>query len=60
MCHFKRGGYLFVPDEFEFWQGNDIRLHDRIRFRRPAENEDLSNENIILGEDGWLIERLAP
>ena len=40
------GGYLLVPDEFEFWQHRDDRLHDRIRFRRDG--------------DAWLRERLAP
>lgn len=57
------GGYLLVPEEFEFWQGNDIRLHDRLRFRRPRENENLENaekEGKIIGENGWIIERLAP
>ena len=55
-----RGGYLVIPEEFEFWQGNDIRLHDRLRFRKPQENEDLTNEAITVGENGWIIERLAP
>jgi pyridoxamine-phosphate oxidase len=41
------GGYRVVPAMFEFWQGRDSRLHDRLRYRRC--------------EDGtWLIERLAP
>ncbi len=40
------GGYLLVPDSWEFWQGRRSRLHDRVRFRL---------------EDGrWLKERLAP
>lgn len=39
-------GYRVVPDIFEFWQGRQNRLHDRIRFRR-------------LGES-WIRERLAP
>lgn len=56
----KRGGYLLVPSEIEFWQGNDIRLHDRLRFRKPLENETLNTEHFVQGENGWIIERLAP
>ncbi len=40
------GGYLVVPDEIEFWQGQVGRLHDRFRYSREA--------------DGWRLERLAP
>ena len=41
------GGIRVVPNEFEFWQGRQNRLHDRFRYRpRP--------------EGGWAIERLAP
>jgi pyridoxamine 5'-phosphate oxidase len=54
------GGYLVIPDEIEFWRGNDIRLHDRLRFRRPREGEDLSSLAIVVGENGWIIERLSP
>lgn len=55
------GGYLLEPDEIEFWQGNDIRLHDRLRFRKPKENEVIDESSgIVKGEDGWIIERLAP
>ena len=41
------GGYRVAPREFEFWQGRPSRLHDRIRYRKSA-------------DDGWIIERLAP
>jgi len=41
------GGYRLTPNEIEFWQGRDNRLHDRLRYR--------------LQEDGtWVIERLGP
>jgi pyridoxamine 5'-phosphate oxidase len=40
------GGYRVVPAMFEFWQGRDSRLHDRLRYCRA--------------DGAWLIERLAP
>lgn len=40
------GGYRLTPDEVEFWQGREGRLHDRIRYR--------------LDGDVWVRERLAP
>lgn len=40
-------GYRITPSVFEFWQGRENRMHDRIRYR--------------LDESGlWVIERLAP
>lgn len=40
------GGYALEPEEMEFWQGRDNRMHDRFRYTREG--------------DGWRIERLAP
>src|SRR5690606_28896033 len=40
------GGYLIVPDRFEFWQGRPDRLHDRLLYSRA--------------ESGWEIKRLCP
>lgn len=40
------GGYLIVPNYFEFWQGRDCRLHDRLAYR--------------LEEGEWICERLSP
>jgi pyridoxine/pyridoxamine 5'-phosphate oxidase len=43
------GGYLLVPLQIEFWQGQVSRLHDRFRYSRE-----------LPGEREWRIERLAP
>lgn len=40
------GGYILIPDYFEFWQGRSSRLHDRIIYVQE-------------GAD-WKIKRLAP
>lgn len=40
------GGYILVPTLFEFWQGRENRLHDRIQY--------------LYEEGNWRIERLAP
>ncbi len=43
------GGYRLIPEEFEFWQSRENRLHDRFRYARdPATPE------------AWRIDRLAP
>ena len=39
-------GYRLVPDYFEFWQGQDNRLHDRIVYT-PVES-------------GWEMKRISP
>lgn len=40
------GGYKIIPDRFEFWQGRQNRLHDRIQFSKE--------------ESTWIKERLSP
>jgi pyridoxamine 5'-phosphate oxidase len=41
------GGFCLKPDVFEFWQGREGRLHDRIEYRK-------------IKEGSWKIQRLAP
>ncbi len=40
------GGYKIVPQYFEFWQGRNNRMHDRI--------------NYLLESNQWKLSRLAP
>ena len=40
------GGYVIAPTRFEFWQGRDNRLHDRIEYRQTAK--------------AWEVRRLQP
>lgn len=40
------GGYLVTPVKFEFWQGRESRLHDRIVYAKNGNR--------------WTIKRLAP
>ncbi len=40
------GGFRLIPNEFEFWQGRESRLHDRICYRKK--------------NDEWEIVRLSP
>ena len=40
------GGFIINPIEYEFWQGGENRLHDRIRYS--------------LSENLWNIDRLSP
>ena len=42
---------MFVPEEFEFWEGGVNGLDDRVRFRKPAADEKV-------GEQEWIKERL--
>lgn len=40
------GGFILAPTLYEFWQGRQSRLHDRVQYRRQ--------------DEAWVIERLAP
>ena len=40
------GGFEVIPEQIEFWQGRDNRLHDRIQYYRQ--------------QDQWAHRRLAP
>jgi pyridoxamine 5'-phosphate oxidase len=40
------GGFLVRPIKFEFWQGRESRMHDRILYEKE--------------EAAWVISRLAP
>ena len=41
------GGYVIIPNYFEFWQGRPARLHDRITYKKDANSK-------------WEIKRIAP
>lgn len=47
------------PYEFEFWQGQTNRLHDRLRFRQLADGESFNVELMEKGEGAWIIDRLS-
>jgi len=40
------GGYQLIPEKFEFWQGRESRLNDRIEY--------------VLNDGNWIFHRLAP
>ena len=41
------GGFRVQPNEIEFWQGGQFRLHDRLRYRRRRDGS-------------WSVDRLSP
>ncbi|PJA99776.1 MAG: pyridoxamine 5'-phosphate oxidase [Ignavibacteriales bacterium CG_4_9_14_3_um_filter_30_11] len=40
------GGYVLLPSTFEFWQGREMRLHDRIKYEKKKKD--------------WKFVRLSP
>lgn len=42
------GGYVLIPTKFEFWQGRNDRLHDRLQYELDWNKEK------------WAIQRLMP
>jgi len=40
------GGFVLIPEIFEFWQGRENRMHDRFKY--------------TLSSGHWAIDRLAP
>lgn len=46
-CPPEWGGFLMIPETFEFWQGQENRLHDRILYS-------------LNDADTWQIRRLSP
>jgi pyridoxamine 5'-phosphate oxidase len=44
------GGFRVVPDEIEFWQHRDDRLHDRFLYTRSGDSSGT----------GWQVVRLQP
>jgi pyridoxamine 5'-phosphate oxidase len=41
------GGFKLQPQAYEFWQGREGRLHDRLQFKRDADQQ-------------WQVQRLQP
>ena len=40
------GGFRLIPETYEFWEHEENRLHDRIRYRRDGST--------------WIVDRLQP
>jgi len=56
------GGFRVIPEEYEFWQGRENRLHDRLRYI-PVTTTETKTEIQAQNKTAyvsWIIERLAP
>jgi pyridoxamine 5'-phosphate oxidase len=42
------GGYRLIPYQYEFWQGRENRLHDRLQYLKSQSSDE------------WIITRLYP
>ena len=63
MIEFWQGQSNRIHDRLRFVQEMDLSLsiigNNHFRFRRATDEEQLK-EGSVKGEDGWMIERLAP
>ncbi|WP_276318993.1 pyridoxamine 5'-phosphate oxidase [Thiomicrorhabdus indica] len=48
------GGYRVVPERFEFWQGGENRLHDRLEYTLDTQNKTTDDA------PSWVRHRLSP
>lgn len=55
-CPAHWGGYHLHPNCWEFWQGRDNRLHDRISYTLQPTQANAATD----AADSWRLERLAP
>lgn len=54
---FSTSSSSFIHSHF---QGQSTRIHDRLRFRKVDTDPEDKTDLAVLGEGGWVIERLSP